>query len=45
MKLAIVLIIVLLCAGCAPRVPSGYADASRKAPLKTIIQSVDNRGW
>jgi len=44
MKIAIVLIAALLCAGCAPRVPPGYADASRAAPIKTIIVALNNRG-
>jgi hypothetical protein len=44
MKITFVLITALLCAGCAPRVPAGYADASRPAPIKTIIVSLNNRG-
>jgi len=44
MKWTLVLVIALFCAGCAQRVPSGYADASRPAPIKTIIVALNNRG-
>jgi hypothetical protein len=44
MKTFVVIIIALFATGCAPRIPSGYTDASRPAALTTIIVAVNNRG-